>query len=559
MDNIIINTERASEQKSKRVKFSILNSQFSILIFVVMLSVSCSKWLDLEPYDGVMEDNYWNTKEDVHKFTIGLYSSLLNSSLIDRIILWGELRADMLRDGPNANSSHLNVVRGEINPDNLIVQWDRFYYTINQCNKLIEGAPLALERDRTFSETLYRQYIAEATVIRSLMYFYLIRSFKDVPLLLKATNSDSEISYPAKTEESVILDSLVNQLSRVVDRNHLPVSYANNADSKGRITRWTAMTLLADVYLWQGDYAGCNDMCNRVIRSEQFTLIPVQREAEEIRDPATDALLGFVYIPNSNDIDFMFDLMFVEGNCVETIFEFQFPATHPSLTDRFYELFNNGGRPLVWANTQTTEGYIYPYEERSRAAIDIRGNNFAYKSSNNIVWKYTGLSRQNNETRTLRQYPNWIVYRLPDVMLMKAEALNQLAMAGGNDQQLFTEAYQLVQAIRERGNAVETSETQLNFPIDGDALDRLILFERAREFAFEGKRWYDVLRFARRNNFAKRSYLKEMAIYSTPPEKLVSLQTKYDSDWFLYWPIYYADVESNPQLEQNPFYSYFKK
>jgi len=195
-----------------------------------------------------------------------------------------------------------------------------------------------------------------------------------------------------------------------------------------------------------------------------------------------------------------------------------------------------------------------------RDVFDVRGNNFSFKSGNRSVWKFTGLHRTENISRGLRYFPNWIFYRLSDAKLMKAEALTQLAIRNSDDQTMLWEAYSEVEHIRVRANAVplETSFVQNN--ISGKELERLILEERAREFAFEGKRWYDVLRHARRDDYNNMNYLMNMAVYSAvPPDKLVSLQTKYRNKWFHYWPIFFLDVETNPNLKQNDFYLDFKR
>ena len=530
--------------------------RYILIISVFFGAVACGGWLDLEPYDGVMEENYWQTKEDVNKFVIGLYTSLTHKDLTDRMITWGELRADFLAIGPNANSSHINVVRGEINPDNQIVIWSRFYFTINQCNKLIEQSASTREMDRTFTESLYRQYLAEATAIRSLMYFYLVRSFQDVPLVLKATDSDAQDLYPAKTEGHVILDTLVVQLTKSL--NHLPTTYHKNSTNKGRITRYAAMALLSDIYLWQGNYTGCNDLCSQIIGSGQYSLIPLNREEVPVYNEL-DEVIDTVYYPNESDADYIFDQLYVTGNCVESIFEIQFPKEEQNLDGIIYPFFYNGGRPSFYANTENLDQQIFPDYQLDRSAYDIRGNNFSFKSSAKMVWKHNGLSRMGNVVRGNRQFANWIVYRLSDAMLMKAEALNQLGIQSG-DQKMLEDAYGLVKTIRDRNNAVKSYDSRISYPIDGKALERLILYERAREFAFEGKRWYDVLRNARRDNYAGDNikYLMEMAIFSAPPDKLLSLQSKYENKWFHYWPIYVNDVETNPALVQNDFYINFK-
>jgi hypothetical protein len=529
-----------------------------LAVMLVFGLPSCSDWLDLKPYDGVVEDDYWRTKEDVHSMVIGCYSSLLNKNMVSNFFYWGESRADMIAATSASGSALLYITRGEITPDNATVKWDEFYATINQCNKVVEKAAVVRELDQTFEDKLCRQYIAEATTIRSLMYFYLVRSFKDVPLVLQASNDDTQDYYYPKTSGEAILDSLVLHLEKVL--NDLPIAYDNNDQSKGRITCWAAMALLADIYLWQGGYEKCNELCKQIIGSGQFSLIPVAREKKTVPDN-TGAIIDTVYYANTADADYLFDQLYVVGNCVESIFELQFPKQHESLADPFYELFNTS-RPKIASNDLVLDEIIFPEDEHDKEAKDIRGSNFAY--NNGYIWKYVGTSRSGNTLRTLRTFPHWIVYRYADIILMRAEALNQLAMQGNaNDQALLREAYDLVLQIRERANAVDNSDSDLGSIINGKALEKLILDERARELAFEGKRWYDVLRFARRddygydpaeNKYVNRDYLMQLAINSAPPEKLASLQVKYTSSWFHYWPIYFNTIEINKNLVQNEFY-----
>ncbi|MDR3365860.1 MAG: RagB/SusD family nutrient uptake outer membrane protein [Prevotellaceae bacterium] len=529
------------------------------VIMVLMLALAaCSDWLDLKPYDGVVEDDYWKTKEDVHSMVVGCYSSLLNKTMVSSFIYWGEARADMIASTAASSSALMYIIRGEITPENTIVKWDEFYTTINQCSKVIEKAGLVKELDQTFDDKLCRQYVAEATVIRSLMYFYLVRSFRDVPLVLKASDDDTQDYYYAKTNGEAILDTLTIHLEKVL--GDLPIAYDNNDQSKGRITCWAAMALLADIYLWQGSYERCSELCKQIIGSGQFSLIPVSREMVPVLDN-TGLTIDTVYYANTADADYLFDQLYVVGNCVESIFELQFPKQHESLGDPFYDLFNTS-RPKIASNDLVLDEVIFPEDERDKEAKDVRGSGFAY--NNGYVWKYVGTSRSGNTMRIERMFPHWIVYRYADVILMQAEALNQLAMRSNpNDMATLKDAYSLVRQIRERANAVENSDSELGDVINGKALEKLILDERAREFAFEGKRWYDVLRFARRDSYgyneteqeyANREYLMQLAINSAPPEKLANLQVKYTDSWFHYWPIYVSTVEVNKNLLQNEFY-----
>jgi hypothetical protein len=522
---------------------------YIIVALTVALS-SCSDWLDLKPYDGVVEDDYWKTKEEVYSMVVGCYSSLLNKNLVTNMFYWGEIRADMVTGSTSASSSVMNIVRGEISPENSICKWDEFYTTINQCNKVVEKSSLVREVDLTFSDELYHQYRAEVITIRSLMYFYLVRSFKNVPLVLKASDSDDQDYYPYNSEDTEILDSLVKHLSGVLA--HLPISYGNNDKNKGRVTRWTAMTLLADIYLWQGNYSACNALCDQIIGSGQFSLIPVNREPAPVYDNLTGETIDSVYHPNMGDVELWFDKLYVAGNSVESIFELQFPKTHETLADPFFALFNSSSsRPAIIPNAIILDGVIFPeYEGEDGDVKDIRS--FTYQGS--YVWKFVGNALSGRQ-RMERAFPHWIVYRLSDVVLMKAEALNQIAIQTG-DSAKMNQSYALVKQVRSRANAIKSSDSELDEPIDGKALEQLILAERARELAFEGKRWYDVLRFAKRNDYEGEnlSYLMQLAVNSAPPEKLASLQMKYGNRWFHYWPIYISAVEINKNLKQNEFY-----
>ncbi|MDR1417077.1 MAG: RagB/SusD family nutrient uptake outer membrane protein [Prevotellaceae bacterium] len=523
---------------------------YSAVALAAALS-SCTGWLDLKPYDGVVEDDYWKTKEDVHSVVIGCYSSLLNKNMVNNFIYWGEARADMIASTSASGSALLYIMRGEITPENAIVKWDEFYATINQCNKVIEKAALVKEQDQTFNDNLYLQYIGEVTAIRSLMYFYLVRSFKDVPLVLKASDDDTQDYYYAKTDGGAILDSLILHLESVL--SDLPIAYDSNDQSKGRITCWAAMALLADIYLWQENYEKCSELCTRIIGSGQFSLIPVSRELVQVLDNAS-VVVDTVYYANTSDADYLFDQLYIVGNCVESIFELQFPKQHETLANPFYDLFNSN-RPKITSNDLILDELVFPESERDKEAEDVRGSSFSYRGG--YLWKYVGTSRSGNILRTSQEFPHWIVYRYADIILMKAEALNQLGIRG-NSQALLSEAYGLVRQIRERANAVENSDSDPGTPINGKALEKLILNERARELAFEGKRWYDVLRFARRDSYGvndeNREYLMQLAINSAPPEKQASLQVKYTNSWFLYWPIYVNTVEINKNLIQNEFY-----
>jgi len=548
------------------LKFGMMKTIFLYVSLALLLvaTPSCSDWLDLKPVDGIVEGDFWSSKEDVHGAVIGCYTSLLNTELVKKMIYWGEARADLLTNGPSVQPYIMTVIRGEFGPENEVVKWDEFYTTINYCNKVIENAEKVKEVDRTFSDGLCAQYIAEATVIRSLMYFYLVRSFYSVPLVLTASNTDQQDYYLPKTDGEVILDTLIIQLARA--RNALPISYGSYDVNKGRFTYHGTCALLADIYLWKGDNSQCAALCDNIIKSGQYALVPVERTPKFIYDRYDTYIIDTAHTVSQDEMDKWFNHLYVAGNSVESIFELQFPQTHPSWGDPFYDIFNSASnRPRMAPKEDNLDGVLFPDYEMDgkvdRTIKDIRSLTY----QNRYAWKYAGLNISSSTLRVNREYARHAIYRLPDIMLMRAEALTVMGQKS-DDQKQLREAYELVKRVRERANAVETPATRLltamDTVINGKTLEKLILDERAREFLFEGKRWYDVLRFAKRDNYAddNLNYLTTMALYSAPPEKVASLILKYETQqggpvrWFHYWPIHVSVVEINKNLEQNEYY-----
>jgi starch-binding outer membrane protein, SusD/RagB family len=127
---------------------------------------------------------------------------------------------------------------------------------------------------------------------------------------------------------------------------------------------------------------------------------------------------------------------------------------------------------------------------------------------------------------------------------MKAEALNQLDMG--------QEALDIVYRIRRRGNAL--AETDINSTSKDDIAD-FILAERARELAFEGKRWYDILRNAKRNNYEREYVLLDIITTTVPKDRQQSAVNKYKDHNSHYFPIYFYELQTDKNLVQNPFYN----
>jgi hypothetical protein len=490
----------------------------TLLIVAVMLTASCEKWLDLKPQDGIIRQNFWKTKEDVKSAVIGCYSSLFATT--QTLFIWGEIRGDMVSSTIRTSAEQMDIINGNIVSSNTITNWRVIYKTINYCNTVIDFAPEVLISDKTFKEADLNGYLAEVYALRGLMYFNLLRSFGEVPLKLKATSSDANLEQLAKSTQQEVWDQIVKDLTFA--EQNAQTTYGVRSQDKGRITKYTANAILADVYLWMEKYSECIDACNKVIDSGQFGLI------------AGKDTSGII---NSQ----WFNTVFYNGNSNESIFEFQYDN---QILNPFYSMLTSTssrqftGSPFVMDEMYTVD----PLDDTNK---DIRGDLASIRASDGAIWKFAGA----NNTGTLRtstsSYAHWFVYRYADILLMKAEAL-----AWTNKGQ---DALDLVKVIRDRANALPGTEKSPD-PASAVNVSDYVMEERAREFAFEGKRWYDILRNSKRNNYAHIQYLLDIVTKIAPGDRQQYILNKYKDVRSHFLPIYIYELQTDKNLVQNPFY-----
>jgi hypothetical protein len=175
---------------------------------------------------------------------------------------------------------------------------------------------------------------------------------------------------------------------------------------------------------------------------------------------------------------------------------------------------------------------------------DIRGDGGSVRAATSTVWKYVGATSTSLRSPD-QSSAHWFFYRYADVLLMKAEALNELGK--GQD------ALDLIYTIRKRANALAATDLMPS-ATDKRLIQDFILEERSREFSFEGKRWFDVLRNAKRNNYERLNILLSMIAISVPSNMQQSAQAKMKDFNSHYLPIYLYEIQTNNMLVQNPFY-----
>ena len=131
---------------------------------------------------------------------------------------------------------------------------------------------------------------------------------------------------------------------------------------------------------------------------------------------------------------------------------------------------------------------------------------------------------------------------MSDLVLMKAEALSQLGR--------YDEALAIVNELRLRRQSKSVTAS-----FTAEAFEDLIMEERMHELAFEGKRWFDMLRMGRRNNYQRKADFINLTIENVPSTQKIVLASKLTNPWGWYLPVLQDEMERNLNLEQNPYYA----
>lgn len=550
------------------------------MISTAMMTVSlegCNDFLSIEPQNDIVLENYWTEEADVNSVLNSCYAQLESSDCIRRMVVWGELRSDNMTNGSATPMSITNILKENILETNEFTNWQAFYNVINRCNTVIFYAPGVNETDPNFTDAELRATIAEATTLRALCYFYLIRTFRDVPYITEPSNDDTQEYQVPATPFNEVLDKLIADMENV--KEDAVRSYGEESvENTCRITRWACYALLADLYLWKGEWQKCINYCDLVIEQK---IKEYEEDYEENPTTLTTELYGKYPLisessSSSNYAGNTYNEIFGTGNSFESIFELNFinnqPVTNAAVSGYYGSSTTRTGQ-IGAPSFLFTDAYAGLNDYFART--DCRYlENMTEINSKIYITKYvnqsvsfrtsttTGGQPSVNSTARSSQFANWIIYRLTDVMLMRAEAEVELAGDVTADTPLTEEqtqhyrnAFACVSAVWKRANnkRVATTDTLVydDYATSRTAMENLVLDERQRELMFEGKRWFDLVRVCRRDGDNSRMITKVLPKFT---ENASVIRIKLATQDVLYWPYNREELKQNPYLVQNPAY-----
>jgi len=474
----------------KVINCSLILKPLLVCFLIVSLFTSCEDFLNVEPENVLIQEEFWKTKDDVMSVVAATYDAARENT--EQSFLLGEVRANYVS---TTNGEYNSIGLNNISSTNSKVKWGNYYRVINYANTVMYYAPkVQQDMDKTLTVPIVNQIKSEMLFLRSLSYFYLVRLWKDVPLVLRPTISDTVDFYIPKSNEDVVLKQLVADLE-------LANTLAAKTTDLGHANKYAIQALLADVYLWKQDYQKCINYCDS-IKMANYSLEP-------------DTTLFNLYFPGNSQ--------------KESLFEMQYNFILKENDWNMYQVFNS-----ITVNKNNI--------------MNFDSNDKRQFGSKTPKWKYTGADESGQVARTAVGYadPNYIYYRYADVMMMKAEALVELSEAN------LPAANDLLEEIAIRGGGSLTFERTYS----REDFRMAQLEERGREFGAEGKRWFDLLRVAKRNSFENYQFLADILLTKAgTAQELNIMKSKVIDTMGYFLPIHEDELKYNKNLEQNTAYT----
>lgn len=571
---------------------------------------SCTDFLTIYPTDKTVGENFWKNKDQVDQMVTGAYTGMISGSNIERFIMWGDYRSDVLRKTSALNNTTLdNITNVDLYPSSGYNSWSSFYYVINTCNLVMHHAQDVLAVDPDYTEGDYQTTRAQMLGLRALCHFYLVRTFRDVPYVTKAYEKSDDLTLDGQLAPDSTLQLCINDLVEAERGCYKYGTFAaDDWRSVGLLSKDAINSILADVYLWRASlwsqtdkekaktyYQACIDYADKVIESHKRFY-----ENNYKGSASSDNATAPYYLLSGNQA---FYKNFVEGNSRESIFELQFDGTtneNNLVRQYFYKHLNTtstygmlagtiavgntlGDEPTPSTQSASTSALYqsandYRYYDNSygvnignASSFEIRKMVYNQATTSSIPTNKQGYTYK--QTRGFDNYKqNWIMYRITDVMLMKAEAETQLA---GTDANKLKHAFLIVNAVNKRSlDPLAVNKDSLVYKDNYDKqakLELLCLQERGRELLYEGKRWYDLVRYSYRHmtGVDPTKTLYEIdpkgSLYPTLDDadnefknilnaKYSTNILKFKNEAFLYWPILQQETKNNKLIHQNPVY-----
>ena len=485
-----------------------MNKRFLLYTFTscLLLGSACNKVLDVKTVSDITNSSYWKSPGDVTGYLTGIYA-LMRGGNGDKnyfnTTYYMEDRSDAFIAGLEGGMSP--AWQQNLNSANA-PNWLNFYNIVYHCNLLLKNGgaiafPNQTDKDRVMAETLF---------LRAYTYFWLIRAWGDVPLILEPVESSNQAE-PVRTPAAEVMKQIIEDVDAAIAL--FPEAGFVN---KSRASKPAAYTLKADALLWKA----------KVLKGSNADLEAALSALQQVEATAGLSLVdNFAQVfatNNRNNAEIIFSLHFKKDERSDMYGSQLKPRdifVQDAQNKNDIAAAKNGARSQYMPSPKLEAVFSNPADKRKDASY-IK----AIGSNNQVIGVFDNKFRGTKDTDWFYD-SDIIVYRFAEIFLMKAEALAALNRV--------PDAIIALNKTRTRAGIGAYSGAT-----DKTTVEKEILNERFRELWLEQKRWPDLLRF---------NAAGTINVYNEVP----NLNGK---NVPLYFPIPKAQIDLNPNLVQTNGY-----
>ncbi|MEZ4968986.1 MAG: RagB/SusD family nutrient uptake outer membrane protein [Flavobacteriaceae bacterium] len=489
-----------------------INKIFIWILISLLPIYSCNNELDIEPVSTISATSFWKTQDDATGGLYGMYDRFRDVAARN-LFLWGEARSQSMKQSVGNDFSTLRIFENTLDATDAGPSWYVLYQVVNDANLIIKYVP-----DIEFiNEGDKSRILAEAYTMRAFCYFVMAKTWGEAILFTEPTEGyDPEKMYKDRSSISDVFTLVKGDIEEAL------TLFPNNDFTTGR-NRWSkpaAYALKGDVYLWTG----------KVMDGGNADIETALDALNEVESSDVDILPEFKRIfdyDNKGNKEILFSSNFQQFESSSTFMaNMYFDQLPPNALPSAAEALGVPGGANYWTLTDDSISKFSEDDQRKDASFielySLDEDTGLYTNFYGCIQvKFDGLIE--NGTRYFLD--DVIVYRYADVLLMKAEAENAL----GRDPSVSINKIRL----RAYGDNYD-DHVFVNGTVTQN--DSIILNERLLEFFYEGKRWWDIIRFNKTSELVP--YFRDNP----------------GNDHKLLWPIGLNILSLEPKIIQNPGY-----
>ena len=503
---------------------------FSILFIATILLASCSEdFLDRKSLTALADDTFWSSKADAEMALAGCYDALQDNYLFNGDPWSGGIsnRWEYMSDNGWCRWKWMaggTIERGENTTSDWLGDdfWKSSYKVIGRCNLVIKMVP-TMDAELIEAEEA-AQIIAEAKLIRAMMYNYLTMTYEDVPLVTTVQNpAEANV---AKSSKEDIVDFIIKDLEACVDDLAAP-----GTTNWGRATRGAGNALLARINLYNENWSAAIKAADAVL-DEGYSLHSNYKALFSTANEMSNEVIfsvRFLRGPDEQGANFA---AYWKG-----VGLMNYQEALPNLGEDF---FCTDGEPITSSPLYNADVPSQDRDARFDGTLVSKGSvyNDAAPPMQKVWTKYA--QRKYTEEGAVDEdhfdaNEDFYVFRLGHVLLIKAEALAESGAAA-------TDVFDVINQLRPRANMPLMDQAEVNNYFGGSVVEA-VRHERRVETAFEGLRYLDLKRWG---------IMEERVAYYNANDRVdgrMSIRTFSAKNYV--WPIPQFELDINTALEQH--------